>query len=244
MNPTTRSGTARGVAWVLAIAALTGTATAAVAFSTDSRPSTKRSSSRSTVDSVPVYPSGSKTVAFVLGKRGGGAPLAPRLRSLSTRRTTARAMPVQVFRDLARDLGPTFDLPDRFVRKGRLLLGNLGQDGLAFYAVPDTKGEVCYVLVPRGDANCTVRLQHGIDPHVDAGGGDRRGDVYGLVSNEIVSAKVLVGKRWHRARVAQNAMFYELPPNVRVARRFVLRERTGATHTFNVAPCHPPNQGC
>jgi len=152
-------------------------------------------------------------------------------------------MPVQVFRDVARDLGPTYDLPDRFVGKGRLLLTNLGQDQLSFYAVPDTRGDACYVLVPRSEANCAGGLLHGMDPHVDAGTLDQRGDVYGFVSNEIVSAKVLVGRQWHRARLAQNAMFYELPPKVRLPRRVVLRERTGATHTFNVVRCGPSNQG-
>ena len=152
-------------------------------------------------------------------------------------------MPVQVFRDVARDLGPTYDLPDRFVGKGRLLLTKLGQDKLSFYAVPDTRGDACYVLVPRGEANCAAGLLHGMDPHVDAGTLDQRGDVYGLVSNEIVSAKVLVGRRWHRARLAQNAMFYELPPKVRLPRRVVLRERTGVTHTFNFVGCDPSNQG-
>jgi hypothetical protein len=128
-------------------------------------------------------------------------------------------------------------------RKGRLLLGNLGQDRLSFYAVPDARGDACYVLVPRGEANCAVGLLHGLDPHVDPGSRDHRGDVYGLVSNEIVSAKMLVGKRWYRARVGQNAMFYEVPRKVRLPRRIVLGERTGATHTFNVVWCHPPDEG-
>jgi hypothetical protein len=237
------SGTARGVAWVLAIAALVSTSIAAYAFSADARPMTTPSGTRSTVDGISVYPAGSTNVAFVLGGQGDRTPLARRLRALSDRRTSARAMPVQAFRDVARDLGRTFDLPDSFVRRGRLLLGNLGQDRLSFYAVLDARGDACYALVPKGEANCVVGLLHGIDPHVDAGSRDERGEVYGLVSNEIVSAKVLVGRRWHRARVAHNAMFYELPSKVRQPRRIVLRERVGATHTFNVVRCHGSNEG-
>ena len=160
MSPTTKSGTARGVGWVLAIAALACTAVAAVVFSTGQRSSTTQSSTRITVDSLPVDPSGSSSVVFVPG--GDRTPLARQLRSLSARRTGARAMPVQVFRDVARDLGPAYDLPDRFVGKGRLLLTKLGRDKLSFYAVPDTRGDACYVLVPRGEANCAAGLLHGM----------------------------------------------------------------------------------
>ena len=143
-------------------------------------------------------------------------------------------MPAGVFGDIARAIGPAFDVPDSFERRARLLLAHLGRDEQRFYAVPDTKGNVCYALVPSGEPNCARGLVHGIDPHVDPGSAGRRGDVYGLVSNRIVSARVQVGTRWHRARLARNAMFYELPANVELPRRFELRERTGVIHTFKI----------
>jgi hypothetical protein len=143
-------------------------------------------------------------------------------------------MPVGVFGDLARAVGPTFDVADSFVGRARVLLAHLGQDEQRFYAVPDTKGDVCYAFVPSGERNCARGLVHGIDAHVDPGSASRRGDVYGLVSNRIVSARVQVGTRWHRARLARNAIFYELPAKVELPRRFELRERTGVIHTFKI----------
>ena len=122
-------------------------------------------------------------------------------------------------------------------------MSGLGSERESLYAVPDTKGDVCYALIPTGEANCAVGLVHGIDPHVQPAAAGQHGAVFGIVANSIVSASVLAGERWHRAHVAHNAMFYELPANVALPRRFVLRERNGATHTFNVVPCPPLLQG-
>ena len=143
-------------------------------------------------------------------------------------------MPAGVFGEITRAVGPAFDVPDGFVARSRLLLTHLGEDEQRSYAVPDTKEDVCYALVPSGQPNCATSLVHGIDPHVDGGSAGRRGDVYGPVSNRIVSARVQVGTRWHHARLAHNAMFYEFPANVQLPSRFELRERSGVIHTFKI----------
>jgi hypothetical protein len=204
--------------WLVAaaLAIVVATSIAAVVFSTAPPRATSPGHGQDTLDTLPVDPSGaSSSVLFVMSTNDAGVPLARRLDVFSGRRARARRVPAGVFGALARALGPTFDLPDRFVGRGRLLLAHLGQGDQRFYAVPDTRGDVCYALVPSGSAS-------------------RRGDVYGLVSNRIVSARVQVGTRWHRARVAHNAMFYELPAKVELPRRFELREQTGVIHAFKI----------
>jgi hypothetical protein len=223
--------------WLVAaaLAIVVATSIAAVVFSTAPPRATSPGHGQDTLDTLPVDPSGaSSSVLFVMSTNDAGVPLARRLDVFSGRRARARRVPAGVFGALARALGPTFDLPDRFVGRGRLLLAHLGQGDQRFYAVPDTRGDVCYALVPSGEPNCARGLVHGIDAHVDPGSASRRGDVYGLVSNRIVSARVQVGTRWHRARVAHNAMFYELPAKVELPRRFELREQTGVIHAFKI----------
>jgi hypothetical protein len=208
---------------------------AGVFFSTAPPRGTSPTHRHDTLDTVAVDPSGASTsVDFVISTSDAGAPLARRLDVFSGRRGRSLAVPAGVLGDIARAVGPQFDLPDSFVGRARLLLTHLGQDRQRFYAVPDTQGDVCYALVPGGEPNCASGLVHGIDAHVDPGSAGRRGDVYGLVSNSIVSARVQVGRRWHRARLAHNAMFYELPAQVELPRRFELRERTGVVHTFKI----------
>src|SRR3954451_9631826 len=186
----------RGSPVAAAIAIVAVTSIAAVMFSTAPPSATSPRQGRDTFDTLPVDPSGaSTTVEFVISTSDGGAPLARRLNVFSGRRAQARRIPTGVFGEIARGVGPTFDLRDSFVGRSRLLLAHLGQDGQRFYAVPDTRGDICYALVPSGEPNCARDLVHGIDPHVDAGSSARRGDVYGLVSNRIVSARVQVGTR-------------------------------------------------
>jgi hypothetical protein len=223
--------------WLVAvvIAIVVATSIAAVVFSAAPPRANSPRHGQDTVDTFPVDPSGaSSSVDFVISTNDAGAPLARQLDVFSARRAGARRIPVGVFGDIARAVGPTFDLPDSFVGRARLLLAHLGQDEQRFYAVPDTNGDVCYALVPSGEPNCARGLVHGIDAHVDPGSAGRRGDVYGLVSNRIVSARVQVGTRWHGARLAHNAMFYELPAKVELPRRFELRERTGVIHSFKI----------
>src|SRR5947199_5170602 len=112
MNTLMKTGASRSArSWLLGLlfAMLAAMSFAAVIFSTDQRGRVAGLAAPATVDSLPVDPSGGSIVLFVFARSDGGLPLARRIRVFSGRpRGNTRPMPLRVFRDIARDVAPTF----------------------------------------------------------------------------------------------------------------------------------------
>jgi hypothetical protein len=122
--------------------------------------------------------------------------------------------------------------------EARLLLVNLGSAKLAIYAWPTAKGSVCY-LVAGLVGGCDKRLTDeypvsvvGGDP--DAPGRGRPGIVAGLVTDDVVRVDVRAAGELHRAEVANNAYFVELPVHAGAAEAILTRAHDGTTRTLDL----------
>lgn len=102
--------------------------------------------------------------------------------------------------------------------RARLLLSGLGARDLAIYAVPSTKGSVCYELASIGGA--CIDLFPADFPISWALNGfhDQEGNAHwwlsGIAADEVAGVSVRVAGSDEPARLERNAWFYEAPPEV------------------------------
>lgn len=149
----------------------------------------------------------------------GDSPENTPLRALSIARTSG-GVPSDLH-GLFNDLAGTADMPEQVqngamrLAEGRLLLSGLGTTNARLYAMPTTKGRVCYVLTG-GPASCAGAFAAdrpvGIvrfDP--DALDSGLPMSVFGLTANNVRAVDIVVAGVTYRAQLANNAYFFEVP---------------------------------
>ena len=180
----------------------------------------------------------------------GAVPVANALRIFSGSPSTGDRLPAAVAASFAALVAGAATV-DEDLRPGvprlaaaRLLLSGLGADSSAFYAAPTSKGQVCLV-VTHGPEGCTDRLpDHGVtwgefDPD-RLGSGDPIA-VYGLAANDVVRVEVALGTRTERARLANNAFFFQpATPDAAGPTALIVTHRDGSAHRI---PIPPPRSG-
>lgn len=198
------------------------------------------SSARWKVAAAPVLPARRHVV------RPAREPLARTLAVFSRSRAKSDTPPPAVAATLA-DLEGQEQVSDALrpgtpsLPSSRLLLADVGSWHGAIYAAPTERGNVCY-LVTGGPETCPIRFTQAFP--VDAMVFDRdevgRGHpavVAGLVPNDAAAVTVVVEGVGHRARIGDNAFFYELEnPLAPSPQALVIRYRDGTSLEMPLPP--------
>lgn len=122
------------------------------------------------------------------------------------------------------------------IGQGKKLMTGLGVRDATLYAWPTTKGHVCFYLADLAGtcpSRLTARLPVGaavIDP--DALGSGEPMIVMGLVTDDVSSVEVRAGGTASLARLANNAFFHEIDPEVRAVDAVTVHYRNGTSRSL------------
>jgi hypothetical protein len=100
--------------------------------------------------------------------------------------------------------------------QSRRLFAKVGSADGAFYVIPTSKGQLCYVITGFSSAGCLASAplaSTGIDWGLSDNDGLGTGEplvVHGLVANEVVGVDVVAGGKIHQAVLTNNAFYTEL----------------------------------
>lgn len=145
----------------------------------------------------------------------------------------------------AGEINPSLAPGDLLLQQSRLLLSDLGSSGSSFFAFPTSKGRVCSLItgVRAGCLDSFSRFPGGVAyGFYDLAGSDSRPPaVYGLIPNDVESVGVVVAGREYKARVGNNAFFYELQPgdDLSSLESLTVRYADGAAEKINLAMQQP-----